>query len=738
MTKNGIYLKRIYSELLLICVLFTSCSAFQFGNGENMELKDGAYHLHVNKKNLKFGFTDKQGNAIVPGDSVSGFRINDSPVVEALLKSSSDNQFIFDIITETNEQAEVTIVFHKGIAKMVVSPKEKGRNKVSICLGGMPVAHGLGDAGAFGESFNLIEKENKTFEIINNGGTKRWLSTFTLFPKNNFAGVFFDRGKKSIVLGKNTYQLNSETEGQATFYFFMGTNQEIYSNFKKIRNFLGYEDIKPKSRLFELGWESWDALGWNTNQETVKEILAKFHKEGYPIRWAVTGSGFWDEGGTSTSFGKFGAKFSNPVELKDWMHKNDIFWLIGLRTNLVPSGGPYYPITEKRDRNLKVSSFYGNDLSDEAITKNLLLTDKAGKPVKITSRIFPIVPCYLIDGNRPEAASWFQKNYAKWKVDGIKEDTMMDLGEETTLFNKPIAKIAKDGALVVARNGEFSAPGTLLRINDTKVGDISKRAPINYLQYAACGAPNVFSDVAGVHNMDNLNEIDASIRHSWLLSLTAGMAVGTFPENWNQEKRAAFKKAVDFHYSLVPYLFSAAMKSYETGYPYTLTPMSIAFQNDENVMELENFQWMIGKSVLATPILKNHKSGKMDIYLPKGKWFDWETQEEFMGPRTLANYEIALDKTPCFVGGDGILLLRNSDDENLKVRVYAVNKKVKAEFFSLQNSNKNEIEVLETDLNKAEVWDNTSNQKIDYQKEKNYIEFEIIEGHNYSIRQIIS
>ena len=53
----------------------------------------------------------------------------------------------------------------------------------------------------------------------------------------------------------------------------------------------------------------------------------------------------------------------------------------------------------------------------------------------MTSDIFPIVPCYLIDGNKPNAASWFQKKYAKWEVDGIKEDTMMELEEETSIFN---------------------------------------------------------------------------------------------------------------------------------------------------------------------------------------------------------------------------------------------------------------------------------------------------------------
>lgn len=66
MIKNRLYLIRIYSELLLICVLFTLCAAFQFGNRENMKLKDGAYLLHVHTKNLKFCFTDLHGTQLFP------------------------------------------------------------------------------------------------------------------------------------------------------------------------------------------------------------------------------------------------------------------------------------------------------------------------------------------------------------------------------------------------------------------------------------------------------------------------------------------------------------------------------------------------------------------------------------------------------------------------------------------------------------------------------------------------
>ncbi|MCG8307365.1 MAG: hypothetical protein MI975_08230 [Cytophagales bacterium] len=440
-----------------ICAVLSSCSISNIK--EQITMKDGDYELYVHTVNFRMHFAGKQVGIVVPGDTVSGLFINEEPVANTVVIEKREDKVLLSATTSGGDRAKVKIAFENGISTIIVEPEKQGKNKVSLRFGGMPVAHGLGDAGGWNKTFDLAEAEENTFEIVNDGGGKRWSSTFTIFPKNNFAGVFFDRGKKNVVLSENTYQLNTEIEGKSTFYFFTGEPKEIYANYKKVRNELGYEDMKPKPRLFELGWESWDALGWNTNQETVKDILAKFHAEGYPIRWAVTGSGFWDEGGTTTSFGRFGSKFPNPEDFKNWMHQNDIYWMIGLHTNLVPSGGPYYPITDKRDKNLKVRSFYGNDLSDEALTQNLLLTDAENQPRKITSTIFPIVPCYLIDGNKPGAAFWFHKNYSKWKVDGIKEDTMMDLEDETSIFNMPIAKIATEGGHVMARCGEFSSPG---------------------------------------------------------------------------------------------------------------------------------------------------------------------------------------------------------------------------------------------------------------------------------------
>lgn len=727
---------KFVSQLTLVwlVVVSASCSRGLPENVNPIVMESGEYSMEINSRNLGMGFFDKKGNTLVPKDSISGVFINSEPIIHSEIIERKQNELLLSAISSGGSRVKVNISFENGIATVSIEPEKSGERKVSLRFGGMSVAHGLGDAGGWNSTFDLAGEKEEIFDIINDGGGKRWVSTFTIFPKNNFAAVFFNHGKKSVVLSESTYQLNTEIDGISTFFLFVGKPKEIYASYKKVRNENGYEDIKPKSRLFELGWESWDALGWNTNQFTVQDILAKFHKEGYPIRWAVTGSGFWDEGGTTTSFGRFGEKFPDAGSFKSWMHQNDIFWLIGLRTNLIPAGGPYFPKTEKRDKNLEVKYYYGNDLSKEALALKLLLTDEKYQARLITSTIFPIVPCYLIDGNRKGAATWFQKQYLKWKVDGIKEDTMMDLEHETSIFNKPIARIANEGGLVIARCGEFSAPGTLLRINDTSVDNLKNRTPINYMQYAACGAPNVYSDVCGIHNMNNIEEIDANIRHAWLLSLTAGMAVGAFPSKWTENDQQIFKKAIDFHYSLVPYLYSAGMKSYITGFPYTLTPMSIAFSEDKEAVEFENFQWMIGASVLAAPLLKNYKTDKKDIYLPEGIWYDWETGIRLEGPTILHDYALPLSKIPCFIGGNGVVVLRLLDSDELIARIYPVGLTSTSDFYTLDGERKYSISVLKDDIDNVNIWDTSANKIIDFANNGTYIQFSLGDGKSYELR----
>ncbi|GAB2993385.1 hypothetical protein GCM10027284_08080 [Cyclobacterium sediminis] len=651
------------SLFLILATIFLA--SYSFIQEPALYLSDGNYRLKVELIGMKMEIQDRLGTVKVPKDQESGLFLNGHPVISSEVLKSSSKSAKLKVSLSNGAYAQVDLVFKEGRITLNVSPQNDNINTTSIRFGGMPVAYGLGDAGGWNKTFNLVAENEKRFRLINDGARNRWVSSFCIFPKNDFAGVFFSQGKKSVTLSTNSYHQEIEGKGASSFYLFVGKVPELYKHYKNAREDNGYSEVKPKFTLFELGWESWDALGWNTNEETVKGILAKFLKEGYPIKWAVTGSGFWDQGGTTTSFGRWGEKFPEPQSLKNWMGDNDIHWMIGLRTNFIPQGGPYFPKTTKRDKNLKVNSFYGNELSEVGLNKGYFVKDIEGVPFRITSSIFPIVPSYLLDGRNKKAAKWYGALYKKWEVAGIKEDTMMDLDSLIGIFNQPIKNISDDGGLVMARNGAFVSPGTLLRINDSGVGEKNSRIPINYFQFAASGFPNVYSDVAGVHNMHNLAQVSSNIEHAWLLALTAGMAIGAFPEGWPEEARNTFKKLVNFHYQLGPYLYSSAIKAYHSGFPYTLTPLPLAFPGDDKVYQQQRFEWMIGESILAAPLLSEESIEKVAVYLPDGIWYDFESGEKFVGPKLLDNYPHDLNKVPVFIGGKGVIILRKDASQNI-------------------------------------------------------------------------
>lgn len=639
---------------------------------ELLRLNLAAGQMNIDPSGFRFELVNSHNEIICPMHQAFGLRIGGQPVrftvADPLL------QGVFSVTTATGLKAKVSVHASGGMVSVTVVPEQDGMHKVELSMGGIPVAYGLGDAGGWSGNVNLVTEKNVRYSLKNNGSAQRWQSSFVICPENKLAGVVFEGNKRSVVLGPEEYTMSASTNNSVTFHYLLGDMPNIYGQYKDLLADNGFPWIKPKFGLFELGWESWAALGYQTRDETVLESITAFQDHGYPIRWAVTGSGFWEEGGTTTSFGKYDdVKFSNPSEFKKQLNDRHVKWMIGLRTNFILPGGPHVPVNAKRDFNLKVKTFNGNPLSTVGMEKGYFLKDLSGELIEKTSRYFPIVPCYMLDGRNSDAVDWYAGLYQKWNVDGAKEDTMINVGADVLdVFNAPISRLSDDGGLIMARCGSFSSSGTLLRINDTHVKDIVLRTPINYLHYAASGAPNVYSDTVGFRKMKKYSE--KVVRHGWLMALNAGLAVAETPFKWSPEQQALFKKPIDFHYQFGPYLYDAAMKSYQTGYPYTLTTLGIAYPEDKNAAEPTHYQWMAGESLLCAPLLKNHESGKMDLYLPKGTWFDYDTGEKYLGPKLLKDFAMPVGKTPCFVGGKGILVTRSTDDAPLRAHIYPIDR----------------------------------------------------------------
>jgi alpha-glucosidase (family GH31 glycosyl hydrolase) len=630
----------------------------------------GDYTVNVEPRGFRFNIVDGAGNILAPMHPSSGLQLGGESVF--LTEVDPDQEGVFTVATASGRTASIRVSAVDGVISVAVDPQQDSEQTISISLGGMPAAYGLGDNGGRSGCLNLVNSAKKSFRLGQNAGGFRWLTTFAIFPQNQLAGVVFDGNSPVVNLSSNSYTMSIKGNQTIRFHYMPGTMEEIYKNYRTLLDKNNFPNVKPKFTFFELGWESWAALGYQTSEHTVLESVADFQENGYPIRWAVTGSGFWEQGCTTTSFGKFGERFSDPQGFKEKLNQKKVKWLIGLRTNFVLPGGPHVTTKKKLDNNLKGRIYKGNPLSEVGLEEDFFVKDESGKLLVLSSPYFPNAPCYMLDGRNPEAAKWYAELYKKWGVDGIKEDTMMRIGSNVIdIFNDPIFRLAKDGALVMARCGSFSSSGTLLRINDTFEHDLAQRTPINYLQYAASGAPNVYSDTIGFRKMGKYSEY--AVRHGWLMSLTAGLAVAEAPYAWSKEHQRLFKKPIDFHYKLGPYLYDAAIKSHQTGFPYTMTPMSIAYSNDTKTAQLTHYQWMAGESLLSAPLVKDYQSGKMEIYLPEGTWIDYDTGKEYKGLQLLKDFAMPVDKTPCFVGGKGVLVLRSSDDAPLRAHIYPVN-----------------------------------------------------------------
>ncbi|MFB3897208.1 MAG: alpha-xylosidase [bacterium] len=80
---------------------------------------------------------------------------------------------------------------------------------------------------------------------------------------------------------------------------------------------------------------------------------------------------------------------------------------------------------------------------------------------------------------------------------------------------------------------------------------------------------------------------------------------------------------------LMPYLFAKAVEAHETGTPM-LRAMILEFPNDPGCDALDR-QYMLGESLLVAPVFS--KDGKVDVYIPEGKWTHLLTGKVVEGPR---------------------------------------------------------------------------------------------------------
>lgn len=733
--------------LSMAALLFSACGKTEMSSDirisdSSITIQSADIAFFLDKAGFRYGFQRTSGEVLVPPHPISGL-VAGSP--ERLVVASRtafvgerEGIYSFEVTLEDSSTLFVRLKLSSEQAHFQIENSNGTPIAMALRTAGVSPGYGLGDnlihwlrSRAEGPAYTTDITGFEDDDFRAGGHIRRMSSNFAIYPTQRFAVLNIDpRSKMVRSTSDEILQGSRATTKIENLYYFFGSPQVIYKNFLAVRNTSGYPVMKPKYPFYGVGWEAWGALAWRTREETVKADIDEYLDRGYPLSWMVVGSGFWPHSEkrleATTSFGLWDtALYPDPEGFKDYFRKKGIKFFTGLRIAFI-TDGPF---------------------SQEGVENDYFLKEN-GAP-KVFEIDFPNTPVYLLNVHKEEAVQWYVSLCDRWGVDGFKEDLYgyTDYVLPDDKINPVNEALMDKGYHIMLRNTYLASPGELHRINDFNYGENQDRGPINSLALAYSGFPMTYMDIIG--GLFGGQDIDGDVspriktymmRNARIAALHSSMSMGKGPWHFSDEKVSAVVLAsARLHDRLHPYFYSQAMRFHTDGFPWPMAPLALAFPDDPQVHYYENsddrmYQWMIGDALLAYPLYGDDydQATSRNVYLPQGRWVDYDTGQQYQGPLMLEDFEIPVEKTPLFVGGTGIVV--EKVEGRLVARVYPVTDQGSTIYYGTDGETISTISIEGPDWQHVTVWDATEDKKIAHQKVRHAFEFELIPGHDYTIR----
>ncbi len=123
-----------------------------------------------------------------------------------------------------------------------------------------------------------------------------------------------------------------------------------------------------------------------------------------------------------------------------------------------------------------------------------------------------------------------------------------------------------------------------------------------------------------------------------------------------QENFLAMREAFDLRYQLLPYIYTAARRCYDTAVPlcsplyYEWPDIDAAYQHPD--------EYLFGPDLLVAPVVtpasRISDRAEVTVWLPPGTWGNWFSGRSWQGPREVSLL-VALDEIPLFVRGGAVI-----------------------------------------------------------------------------------
>ncbi len=492
-------------------------------------------------------------------------------------------------------------------------------------------------------------------------------------------GLVWDNPSKTTVdLGFNGRNVWSSEVGDRVSYFVIAgeTTDEIYKGYRLLT---GVTHMLPRAAY---GYIQSKAI--YATQEQVLDVAKEYRQKNLPLDVMVVDFLNMTRQGELDLDPK---RWPDPKAMNSELHDMGVGTLLSVWPHFSP----------------------GTQFYDMLLNKGWLIHTPDGKP---DSGGFKQVIGPNIDTTNPEAAQWFWEKirdlYIKpygfdyiWldetepDVDPAKD--VFSIGPGTRFYNVyPLFHTASvyEGfrrdfgdsrrVMILARAAYLGAQrnGTVFWSSDIfSTWDMLKRSIPAGLNFTATGAPYWDTDIAGFFSpsipadykpahkplIDGSDVRDTIGNYQdypelfvrwfeWGAFQPVMRAHGERKHNevwsYGNEGEPILAKYLKLRYQLLPYTYSVAYHSYETGAPY-VRALFMDFPQDPRVADIPD-EYMYGPAFLVAPVTDQGATSRT-VYLPAGcDWYNYWTNERLHGGQTIV-VSAPIDTLPLFVKAGSIV-----------------------------------------------------------------------------------
>jgi len=514
--------------------------------------------------------------------------------------------------------------------------------------------------GARGDSFgsNKVELEKG---IVSRGGWTLLNDTTNLFDGNKQWDWITTRSEKNF---------------QDWYFFGYGHNYT-----KALYDYTQIAGKIPMPPRFAFGY--WWCRYWSYSDSEMKNVVNSIKENNIPIDVAIIDMDWHRTDGLSSSHGWYkmpkdimgqtkgwtgytwnNELFPNPVKFLEWMDNKNIKNALNLHpsSGILPNEEGYPRMVKALGLDTTKDTPYDHQFAKQAGWDTI----SVGKaiPWDITSKKF--AQAYFNEIIHPlenQGIDFFWLDWQQWTntpIKGLNNTWWLNY-----CFYTDMERNSKNRPLLFHRWGGLGNHRYQIGFS----GDtFSSWSSLNYQKSFTSTAANVgygyWSHDIGGHMLTS--EYSPELYTRWIQYGTFSPILRTHATKDPKSERRIWaypydyfvqmKKAIQLRYALLPYIYTAAHTTYETGLSICL-PMYYKHPENNEAYQFKD-QYYFGNDMIVSPvsdsIQSNTKLAKVKVWLPGGKWFDYFTGETLSGDKEY-NRSYSLAQIPVFIKAGSII-----------------------------------------------------------------------------------